>query len=124
MKPTRRYSKMETNSLTKSITDWAAGATHVQRARLADRIRGLLEAVEHDEPIAPRPLTKRQRQVLGFVRQSIDRHGYAPSLSEIAGHFGLRSLATAHEHLLNPVQKRHIRRGVNESRAIEIVADA
>jgi repressor LexA len=66
-------------------------------------------------------LTKRQREILTFLSLSSDEHGYAPSFEEIAENFGFTSLATVHEHLSNLERKGYIRRGYNESRAIEIL---
>jgi len=67
------------------------------------------------------PLTKRQREVLGYLENHIRSHGYAPSMEEIADHFSLQSLSTVHEHLTNLEQKGAIRRNYNESRGIEIL---
>ncbi len=66
-------------------------------------------------------LTKRQREIYDFVRSFVEEHGYAPSLEEIAGHFGLSSVATVHEHLSNLEAKGALRRDPNRSRAIELV---
>ena len=44
-------------------------------------------------------LYKRQKQILNFVVENIRKHGYAPTLTEIAGFLGLSSLSTVHEHL-------------------------
>jgi len=66
-------------------------------------------------------LTKRQREILTFLSVYTDENGYAPSFEEIAENFGFTSLATVHEHLSNLERKGYIRRGYNESRAIEIL---
>jgi repressor LexA len=66
-------------------------------------------------------LTKRQRQIYDFVRGFLDENGYAPSLEEIAAHFGLSSVATVHEHLENLQAKGALRRDPNRSRAVELV---
>ena len=66
-------------------------------------------------------LTKRQREFLAHLEEYIADHGYAPSFEELARHFRLQSLATVHEHLTNLEEKGYIRRGYNESRAIELV---
>ncbi|MFN2432710.1 MAG: transcriptional repressor LexA [Gemmatimonadota bacterium] len=66
-------------------------------------------------------LTRRQREIYDFLRESLDRNGYAPSLEEIAGHFGLSSVATIHEHLKNLESKNMIRRHFNRNRAIEVL---
>ena len=44
-------------------------------------------------------LTKRQKQVLDFIRHYIDTHDYAPSLEEIKKHLRLSSVSTAHYHV-------------------------
>src|SRR5262247_4590599 len=67
------------------------------------------------------PLTRRQKQIVDYLSDYIERNGYAPSFEEIARQFGFQSLATVHEHLTNLERKGYIRRTHNESRAIEIV---
>src|SRR5678815_4309429 len=47
------------------------------------------------------PLTKRQREILDYLNEFIQQHGYAPSLEEIGRRFNLSSLATVHKHLTN-----------------------
>ncbi|HXE58029.1 MAG TPA: transcriptional repressor LexA [Gemmatimonadales bacterium] len=66
-------------------------------------------------------LTKRQSEILDFLKRHIAEHGYAPSFEEIAEHFGFQSLATVHEHLTNLERKGYIHRHYNESRAIELL---
>ena len=66
-------------------------------------------------------LTRRQRQILDFLRRHIERRGYAPTIEEIGSHFGLRSLATVHKHLGNLQEKGLIRRQTYRSRALELV---
>ena len=67
------------------------------------------------------PLTRRQREILDFLAEFIERHGYAPSLEEIGRRFGLSSLATVHKHLTNLEEKGFIRRAWNRSRSVELV---
>lgn len=67
------------------------------------------------------PLTRKQREILDFLRATIERHGFAPSFEEIAEQFGYQSLATVHEHLTNLERKGYIRRSFNESRSIELL---
>lgn len=66
-------------------------------------------------------LTKRQREILTFIEDSIDRNGYAPSLTEIGHHFELQSISTIHKHLVHLEEKGLIRRHWNRARAIELV---
>ena len=67
------------------------------------------------------PLTRRQREILDFLTEFIEQHGYAPSLEEIGRRFGLSSLATVHKHLTNLEEKGFIRRAWNRSRSVELV---
>ncbi|HSH45248.1 MAG TPA: transcriptional repressor LexA [Longimicrobiales bacterium] len=68
-----------------------------------------------------KPLTRKQKEILDFVRDFSESHGYAPSFEEIADGFGYGSLATVHEHLENLRAKGYIRKAFNESRSIELV---
>jgi repressor LexA len=67
------------------------------------------------------PLTKRQREILDFLNDFIQQHGYAPSLEEIGRRFNLSSLATVHKHLTNLEEKGFIKRSWNRSRSVELV---
>jgi len=67
------------------------------------------------------PLTKRQREILDYLDEFIQQHGYAPSLEEIGRRFSLSSLATVHKHLTNLQEKGFIRRAWNRSRSVELV---
>jgi repressor LexA len=44
-------------------------------------------------------LSRAQHKTLDFIRQFILRHGYAPSLAEIAAGLGLRSKGSLHKHV-------------------------
>jgi repressor LexA len=68
------------------------------------------------------PLTRRQREILDYLQEFIQQHGYAPSLEEIGRRFGLSSLATVHKHLSNLQEKGFIRRSWNRSRSVELLS--
>jgi repressor LexA len=65
-------------------------------------------------------LTKRQKQLVDYLENYIEEHGYAPTLAEVGQYFGLSSLATVHKHLSNLESKGYIRRTHNHSRALEL----
>ena len=67
------------------------------------------------------PLTKRQKEVLDYVTQFIELHGYAPSYREIAAHFNYGSVATVAEHIESLVAKGMLQKGDNEARSIQLV---
>lgn len=65
-------------------------------------------------------MTRRQKELLDYLRGYIHTNGYAPTLEEIGRHFSLASLATVHKHLQNLQRKGVIRRLPNQSRALEL----
>jgi repressor LexA len=67
-------------------------------------------------------LTRRQKNVLDFLVEFINRRGYSPSFEEIGESLGLSSLATVHKHIENLEKKGFIRRRYNRSRSIDVVA--
>lgn len=69
----------------------------------------------------PEPLTKRQKEVLDYVSQFIELHGYAPSYREIAEAFKLGSVATIAEHIDTLVQKGLLQKNDNAARSITLV---
>ncbi len=69
-------------------------------------------------------VTRRQKEMMDFLDEYIERNGYAPTIEETAEHFGLRSLATVHKHLTNLQKKGLIKRDWNRSRALELVRGA
>jgi len=68
-------------------------------------------------------LTRRQREVFEFIKNFMEKHGYSPSLEEVAKGLDLSSLATVHKHLTNLSEKGLIRRHWNRGRGIELAND-
>jgi repressor LexA len=66
------------------------------------------------------PLTKRQARVLEYVRGFIDEQGHCPSFEEIGLGVGLSSLATIHKHISTLEEKGYLKRGVHQSRSLEL----
>lgn len=69
----------------------------------------------------PVTLYKRQRQILDFISQYIQKSGYSPTMQQIAEAIGVSSLATIHEHLSSMAKKGVIRKFEGAVRGIEIV---
>lgn len=67
------------------------------------------------------PLTKRQKEVLDYVSQYIELHGYAPSYREIAEAFNLGSVATVADHVDTLVAKGLLRKSDNSARSLQLV---
>ncbi|MBU0645989.1 transcriptional repressor LexA [Patescibacteria group bacterium] len=70
-------------------------------------------------------LTKKQAEILDFIREYITDHGYAPSYREIADHFSLSSPATVHQHIKTLTEKGFLTMGEDgEARSVELTAEA
>jgi repressor LexA len=65
-------------------------------------------------------LTKRQKQILDFLSEFIDRNGYSPSMEEIAEHFQFASLNAVFKHLEALERRGHLHRDSNRARAIQL----
>lgn len=68
----------------------------------------------------PPVIYKKQKQILDFLKQYIDTHGFAPTLKQIANAIGVSSLATVHEHLQALEKKGLIKKKEGASRGIEL----
>jgi repressor LexA len=66
-------------------------------------------------------LYKRQKQILDFIRQYLQKYGSSPTLQEIADAIGVSSLATVHEHLQTLERKKVIKRYKGAVRGLEIL---
>lgn len=67
-------------------------------------------------------LTKRQKEVLGFIKKYINTHKYPPTIREIASIFDI-SVKGAYDHVKALEKKGQIKCDFNRSRAIEILED-
>lgn len=64
---------------------------------------------------------KRERDLLEFISQFMQKRGYAPTLAEICDGLGLRSPATVHEHIQNLIDKGVLKKDEGVRRGLEIV---
>jgi repressor LexA len=69
-------------------------------------------------------LSKRQLQILEFIKEEVKQKGYPPSVREIGEAVGLASSSTVHGHLARLEKKGHIRRDPTKPRAIEILDES
>src|SRR5574344_497415 len=68
-------------------------------------------------------LTRRQDDVLRFIKSYIVSHGYPPTIREIGKALDISSPATIHAHLNNLEAKGFIRKEDSKNRAIELLVD-
>ena len=66
-------------------------------------------------------LSKRQKEILEFIKKEVQTKGYPPSVREIGEAVGLASSSTVHGHLARLESKGFIRRDPTKPRAIEIL---
>ncbi|MBN8191349.1 MULTISPECIES: transcriptional repressor LexA [Bacillaceae] len=66
-------------------------------------------------------LSKRQQDILEYIKISVREKGYPPSVREIGEAVGLASSSTVHGHLARLESKGLIRRDPTKPRAIEIL---
>src|SRR3989338_9752331 len=63
-------------------------------------------------------LTKKQTQVLNFIKGYMTKHGYAPSLDEIKRKFKLASVSTAHYYISKLKDAGFLNKEHNQPRAV------
>ncbi len=66
-------------------------------------------------------LTKKQNEILDFMKQYIAEHGFPPTIREIGSALGVNSPATIHAHLNNLEKKGAIKKNGYKNRAIELL---
>lgn len=66
-------------------------------------------------------LTKKQAEILEFIRNHIEENGYAPTYREIADAFELSSPATVHQHVQSLIDKNFLTAGEDgEARSLSV----
>ncbi len=65
-------------------------------------------------------LTKRQKQILDYIREYIRKYSISPTFDEIKKHFRLSALSTVHQHVEALKGKGYLTKNENSSRGMEI----
>lgn len=65
--------------------------------------------------------TKKQRELLTFIEQFINEHGYSPSYREIMNGLNYTSVATVALHINNLIKRGHLRKRDHSARSLEVV---
>ncbi|MBO6137872.1 MAG: transcriptional repressor LexA [Lachnospiraceae bacterium] len=69
-------------------------------------------------------ISKKQEEILEFVKEQILNKGFPPSVREICDAVGLKSTSSVHAHLETLEKNGYIRRDPTKSRTIEILDDS
>ncbi|MFY9932701.1 MAG: transcriptional repressor LexA [Streptosporangiaceae bacterium] len=94
-----------------------------QKGRPGRKPKGSRPAVSPATPDKPDPdhvLTWRQRKVLQVIRDSVQQHGYPPSMREIAKAVGLTSTSSVAYQLGVLQAKGYLHRDVGRPRTVEV----
>ncbi len=65
-------------------------------------------------------ITKKQREILDFIKFFSQRKGYAPSFVEIKNHFKLSSVSTVHFHITKLKKNGYLEQLKNKARSISV----
>ncbi len=65
--------------------------------------------------------TKKQRELLTFIENFINEHGYSPSYREIMSGQKYTSVATVALHVNNLIKRGHLRKRDHSARSLEVV---
>lgn len=68
-------------------------------------------------------LTKRQQEIVDFIKKHSAKYGYPPTVRDIGKAIGLTSSSTVHAHLSNLEKVGLLRRDPSKPRAIELLVD-
>jgi len=71
------------------------------------------------EPIQP---TKKQKELLNYIEDFIDAHGYSPSYREIMKALNYTSVATVSLHVNNLIKRGHLKKRDHSARSLEVVS--
>jgi repressor LexA len=64
--------------------------------------------------------TKKQRELLTYIENFINEHGYSPSYREIMAGLNYTSVATVALHVNNLIKRGHLRKRDHSARSLEV----
>ncbi len=83
-----------------------------------EQVFDALRPVAKEQPV---DLTRRQQEILDFIKRYSGRHGYPPTVRDIGKAVGLASSSTVHQHLANLERLGLLRRDPSKPRALELL---
>lgn len=89
------------------------------KRRTSSAARGRRPARARSRTKVTRPATPRQTALLTFIRDYMHKHGYSPTLDEIAAEFDI-SKVTVFEHLTTLEGRGLVRREKHKARSLEL----
>jgi repressor LexA len=83
----------------------------------------MIDQLQDQSAVATESLTRRQREILEFIKEYLDNNGYPPTVRDIGAAVGLTSSSTVHAHLANLEKAGVIRRDPTKPRALEVLGE-
>lgn len=83
----------------------------------------MIDQLQDQSAAATESLTRRQREILEFIKEYLDNNGYPPTVRDIGAAVGLTSSSTVHAHLANLEKAGVIRRDPTKPRALEVLGE-
>lgn len=71
-----------------------------------------------------KPISKKQEEILNYIKNEILKRGFPPAVREICQAVGLKSTSSVHSHLESLERNGYIRRDPTKPRAIEILDES
>ena len=68
-------------------------------------------------------ISKKQQEILDFIKSEILKKGYPPAVREICEAVNLKSTSSVHSHLATLEKNGYIRKDPTKPRAIEVISD-
>jgi repressor LexA len=68
-------------------------------------------------------LTKRQRDIIEFIKSFVEKYSYPPSVRDIGEAVGLSSTSSVHAQLSNLEEKGYLRRDASSARALSVLLE-
>lgn len=65
-------------------------------------------------------LTKRQKEVLDFIKKFVSKKGYPPTLEEVGDKLKLSAVSTVHQHIATLIEKGYLQKSGHYTRDIDV----
>lgn len=65
-------------------------------------------------------LTKRQKEVLDFIKKFVDKKGYPPTLEELGKKLKVSAVSTVHQHIATLIEKGYLQKSGHYTRDIDV----
>ena len=118
--PTDERRKGEPARTTSTDTADTPGQTRMRRRGGSDELRAVEAVMTALPEVFAADLTPRQRRILDFIRDTVERRGYPPTVREIGEAVGLVSPSSVAYQMGVLQKKGYLRKDPNRPRAVDV----